>query len=43
MPLQAAINQQQGAESNAEAKVAQAQLDLDWTVVRAGQDGWITA
>jgi membrane fusion protein (multidrug efflux system) len=40
--VEAQVNQQQGAERNAEAKVAQAQLNLDWTVVRAAEDGWVT-
>jgi membrane fusion protein (multidrug efflux system) len=40
--VDAQIEQQQSAEVDAQAKLAQAQLDLDWTVVRAAQDGWVT-
>lgn len=40
--VEAQVNQQQGAQSDAEAKFAQAQLNMDWTVVRAVQDGWVT-
>jgi len=40
--VEAQVNQQQGAERDAEAKVAQAQLNLEWTVVRAAEDGWVT-
>jgi membrane fusion protein (multidrug efflux system) len=40
--VQAQVDQQQGAERDAQAKLAQAQLDLDWTVVTAPQDGWVT-
>jgi membrane fusion protein (multidrug efflux system) len=40
--VEAQVNQQQGAETDAEAKLAQAELNLDWTVVRAAQDGWVT-
>jgi membrane fusion protein (multidrug efflux system) len=40
--VEAQVNQQQGAERDAEAKVAQAELNLDWSVVRAAEDGWVT-
>jgi membrane fusion protein (multidrug efflux system) len=40
--VQAQVDQQQGAERDAQAKLAQAELDLNWTVVKAPQDGWIT-
>jgi membrane fusion protein (multidrug efflux system) len=40
--VDAQIKQQQGSERDAEAKLAQAQLNMEWTVVRAAQDGWVT-
>ena len=40
--VEAQVSQQQGSELDAEAKLAQAELNLDWTVVRAAQDGWVT-
>jgi membrane fusion protein (multidrug efflux system) len=40
--VEAQVSQQQGTERDAESKLAQAQLDLTWTVVRAPQDGWVT-
>jgi membrane fusion protein (multidrug efflux system) len=40
--VQAQVNQQEGAQRDAEAKLAQAELDLTWTIVQAPQDGWIT-
>jgi membrane fusion protein (multidrug efflux system) len=40
--VDAQIKQQLGSARNAEAKLAQAQLNLQWTVVRAAQDGWVT-
>jgi membrane fusion protein (multidrug efflux system) len=40
--VEAQVNQQQAAESDAESKLAQAELNLDWTVLRAAQDGWVT-
>jgi membrane fusion protein, multidrug efflux system len=40
--VEAQINQQQAAEGDAEAKVAQARLNLEWTVVQAAEDGWVT-
>jgi membrane fusion protein, multidrug efflux system len=40
--VEAQVNQQQGTERDAEAKVGQAELELDWTVVKAPQDGWVT-
>ena len=36
------VTQLQGGVMQAEAAVRQAQLNLEWTVVRAPQDGWIT-
>ena len=38
----AQVKQLQGSVMQAEAAVRQAQLNLDWTVVRAPQDGWVT-
>jgi membrane fusion protein, multidrug efflux system len=40
--VEAQVDQQQGAERDSEAKVAQAELNLDWSVVRAAEDGWVT-
>jgi len=40
--VEAQVNQQQGTATDAESKLAQAQLNLDWTVVRAAQEGWVT-
>jgi membrane fusion protein (multidrug efflux system) len=40
--VEAQVSQQQGTARDAEAKLAQAELDLGWTVVRAAQDGWVT-
>jgi membrane fusion protein (multidrug efflux system) len=40
--VDAQIKQQLGSERDAEAKLAQAQLNMEWTVVRAAQDGWVT-
>jgi membrane fusion protein (multidrug efflux system) len=40
--VDAQIKQQQGSERDAEAKLAQAQLNMEWTVVRAAEDGWVT-
>ncbi len=36
------VSQQQGSVEQARAQLAQARLDLERTVVRAPQDGWIT-
>jgi membrane fusion protein (multidrug efflux system) len=36
------VGQLQGQFEQAEARLAQADLNLSWTVVRAPQDGWIT-
>jgi membrane fusion protein (multidrug efflux system) len=40
--VEAQVHQQLASERDAEAKVAQAQLNLDWSVVRAAEDGWVT-
>lgn len=39
---EALVKQLGGSLQQADAAVRQAQLNLDWTVVRAPQDGWIT-
>jgi membrane fusion protein (multidrug efflux system) len=36
------VGQLQGQVEQARAKLAQADLNLEWTIVRAPQDGWIT-
>jgi membrane fusion protein (multidrug efflux system) len=40
--VEAQVDQQQGSEREAEARLAQAALELSWTVVRAAEDGWVT-
>jgi membrane fusion protein (multidrug efflux system) len=40
--VEAQVSQQQGAERDAQAKLAQAELNLQWTVLRAAEDGWVT-
>jgi membrane fusion protein (multidrug efflux system) len=39
---QAQVKQLGGSGAQAEAAVRQAQLNLDWCVIRAPQDGWVT-
>lgn len=39
---EAQVDQLQGQVELAKARLAQAQLNLDWTVVRAPQAGWVT-
>jgi membrane fusion protein (multidrug efflux system) len=40
--VESQVRQQQATEGDAEARLAEAALNLDWSVVRAAEDGWVT-